>query len=123
MATIEEQNQQINHITKWSFGALWWWPILFLALFIQIQLGCVPAKKQSAMEEPPPSITGIVVDVEALPDGSTSFRTIKIEFEDGRIFVGEDRSNKALLFKKNRLHVIEYDRRGIVKEVTIIEEE
>jgi len=103
--------------------ALWWWPILFFALFLQIQLGCVPAKKQSAKEEPPPSITGIVVDVEALPDGSTSFRTIKIEFEDGRIFVGEDRSNKALLFKKNRLHVIEYDRRGIVKEVTIIEEE
>jgi hypothetical protein len=105
------------------FKALWWWPFLFLALFVQMQLGCVSPKKQrNVVEQPTPSIKGVVVDVDMRPNGRGSYRTLQIEFEDGRMFIGEVQRGKALLFKKNCLHVVEYNNFGNIEEVTIVEE-
>jgi hypothetical protein len=103
--------------------ALWWWPILFFALFLQIQLGCVPAKKpQPVVEEPLPSITGIVTEVSVHSAADSRYQTIQIEFEDGTILITAANRYSPLVFKKDKVHVVEYDNAWL-KRVTVIEEE
>jgi len=88
--------------------ALWWWPILFFALFLQIQFGCVPVDKKPRQKPKPPTVEGIVTDVTIIPeDGHDSI--VLIEFEDGRIQKLRMRNSATFQFQKNKWNVIEYE--------------